>query len=107
MAQRVDGLPGDQHRHDRGLAGAGCELQRDAQQLGVRLVVSAAQMRPDLGAGRGALRGDLGEPDRGLDRLDLAEKRAEVLELVVPPMLQQPSGLRREDAKVRRARWRP
>ena len=81
MAHRIDRLPGDQHRHDRGLAGAGRQLQRDAHQLGVRLLVGAADMRPDPGACRRTIGGDLGQPDRGLDRLDLAEERANVLEI--------------------------
>jgi len=41
---------GDQHRHDRRLAGPGRELQRDAQQLWVRLLVGAPDVRPDFGA---------------------------------------------------------
>jgi hypothetical protein len=95
MSHRVDGLPGDQHRHDRRLAGAGGELQRDAQQLRVRLLVGATDVRPDLGAGRPAVGGDLGEPDRRLDRFDLAKERLEVIELMMPPVLEEPGGLRR------------
>ena len=41
------------------------------------------------------LRRDLGQPDRRLDRLDLAEERADAAELVVPPVLEQPGGFRR------------
>ena len=40
------------------------------------------------------LRRDLGQPDRRLDRLDLAEERPHAAELVVPPVLQQPGCLR-------------
>jgi hypothetical protein len=94
MAHRVDRLPGDQHRHDGGLAGAGRELQRNAQQLRIRLLVGAADVRPDPGARRRTVRGDLGEPDRGLDRLDLAEKRLEVIELMMAPMLKEAGGFR-------------
>ena len=92
---RVDRLPGDQHRHNGGLPGAARELQRDAQQLGVRLPIGATDVRPDPGAGRRALRGDLREPDSRLDRLDLAEERLEVIELMMAPMLEQPRRLRR------------
>jgi hypothetical protein len=75
-------------RHDRCLACAGRELQRDAQQLGVSLPVGAAEVGPDLGARRGAIGGYLGEPDRGLDRLDLAEERPRFFELMVAPVLE-------------------
>ena len=43
-AYMVDGLPGDQHRHDGGLAGAGGELQRQAQQLRVGLLVDRGEI---------------------------------------------------------------
>ena len=36
-ADGVDRLPGDEHRHDRGLAGAGGELQGQSRQIGVGL----------------------------------------------------------------------
>ena len=42
------------------------------------------------------VRRDLGQPDRGLDRLDLAEERADAAERVVPPVLQQARGLGRD-----------
>ena len=38
---------------------------------------------------------DLGQPDGGFDRLDLAEERADAAELVMPPVLQQASRFRR------------
>ena len=46
---------------------------------------------PALGLGR-----DLGEPDGRFHRLDLAEERADAAELVMPPVLEQPGGLRRD-----------
>ena len=36
---------------------------------------------------------DLGEPNRGFRRFDLAEERPHAAELVVSPMLQEPGGL--------------
>ena len=42
------------------------------------------------------LRRDLGQPDRGFDRLDLAEERADAAELVMPPVLQEPRRFRRD-----------
>jgi hypothetical protein len=83
------------------VAGAGRQLQREAQQFGVGLLVGAANMGPDPGADRGTVRGDLGEPDRGLDRIDLAEERPQVLELMMPPMLQEARGRRRHLPLVR------
>ena len=44
LADGVDRLPGDEHRHDGGLAGAGRQLQREAHQLRVRLVVGGRQV---------------------------------------------------------------
>ena len=42
------------------------------------------------------LRRDLGQPDGRLDRLDLAEERADAAELVMPPVLEQARRLRRD-----------
>ena len=36
---------------------------------------------------------DLGQPDRGLRRLDLTEERARTAELVMAPMLEKAGGL--------------
>ena len=94
MAHRVDRLPRDQHRHHRGLAGAGGELQRQPREAGVGLLVRLLQPLdepPPLTAGVG---GYLGEPDHRLHRLHLAEERTQVAELVVAPMLEQAGGLR-------------
>ena len=46
-ADGVDRLPGDQHGHDGGLAGAGGELQREAHQFGVGVLVGGGQMFED------------------------------------------------------------
>ena len=50
-------------------------------------------MRPKFADCRPTFRRDFGQPDRRLDRLDLTEEWADVLELVMPPMLEQPGGL--------------
>jgi hypothetical protein len=86
---------------DEQIAGAGRELERDAQQLRVRLFVGATDMGPEPGAGRRAIGSDLGEPNHGLDRLNLAEERAQILESVMPPVLQQPRRLRRHLPLIR------
>ena len=80
VPHRIDGLPGDDHGHDGGLACAGGEFQREPHQLRVGVSVRRSEMikqtLPVLGLGR-----DLGEPDRGFHRLDLTEERADAAEL--------------------------
>jgi hypothetical protein len=94
-AHRIDGLPGNDHGHDRGLAGAGGKLQRQAHQLGIGILVGRREVIEDalalLGLGR-----NLGQPDRRLRGLHLTEERADVVELVMTPVLQQAGGLRRD-----------
>src|SRR6516162_8206509 len=58
-------------------------------------------MGPDPGAGRCAIGGHLGEPDRRFDCFDLAEEWAQIVELVMPPMLEQPRRLRSDLPLVR------
>ena len=43
-AHGIDRLPGDQHGHDGGLAGAGGQLQRQPHQLRIGVVVGIGQM---------------------------------------------------------------
>jgi hypothetical protein len=62
-ADGVDGLPGDDHRHDGGLAGAGGELQGQAHQFRVGAVVGIGEVFEEPLAGLAQLRGDLGQPD--------------------------------------------
>jgi hypothetical protein len=87
-AHGVDGLPGDQHGHHGGLARAGGQLQGQAHQLGVGVLVGAGQVVQKRLAVLG-LRCHLGQPDRGFGGFDLAEEGAHAAELVVPPVLQQ------------------
>jgi hypothetical protein len=55
--REIDRLPGDQHRHDGGLAAAGRHLQSDAEQLRIGFRVELLNTPADLWA---LLRGDLG-----------------------------------------------
>jgi len=93
VAHGVDGLPGDQHRHYRGLASSGGEFQRQARQVWaawVAALVGVFQVLPDA-LGASALPGsDLGQPDHRFDGLELAEKRPAVSKIMLAPMLQQP-----------------
>ena len=91
-ADGVDGLPGDDHRHDGSLAGAGGELQRHAQQLRVGVPAGAGEAIEDALAGRPQLGGNLGQPDDCFDGLYLAEERAEIAEPMMAPMEEQPGG---------------
>ena len=94
-AHGVDGLPGDDHRHDGGLAGAGGQLQGQTHQLRVGVVVGVGEVLEKPLAGLAQLRGDLGQPDRGLDGFDLAEERPDAAELVVTPVLEETRGFGR------------
>jgi hypothetical protein len=49
--------------------------------------VGPLDMGPELGHPQCHFWRDLGQPDRGLDSFDLAEKGTDALELMVPPML--------------------
>ena len=101
VAHRVDGLPGDEHRHDGGLAGAGRQLQREAHQLRIGVVVGVGQMFEKALARLSRLGRDLSQPDRRFDRLDLTEERTNAAELVVPPVLKQPRRLGRDLPVIR------
>ena len=94
-AHRVDGLPRDEHGHDRGLAGAGRELEREACETRVRLLVGGREMVEEPAALVAESRRDLGQPDRGLRRLDLTEEEPDVAEAMAAPVLEKPGGLGR------------
>lgn len=74
-AHGLDRLPGDEHGHDGGLARTGGELEREAHEVGVGLLVDAGQERENAFSGDG-LGSHLGEPDGGFHRLHLTEERA-------------------------------
>ena len=90
-ADGIDRLPGDQHRHHGRFAAARGHFQGDAEQFGVGLLVGAFQVLAELVV-PAVLASDLGQPDGGLDRFHLAEKRAYALELVVAPVGEQALG---------------
>ena len=98
-AHRVGRVPGDQHRHDGGLAGPGRHLHRQAEEFRVGCGVAGFEMGADRAVLRSAGR-DL-EPDDRLDRLDLAKERADARKLMRAPVGEKPRR-GRGDAPVRR-----
>ena len=102
MPHGVDRLPGDQHGHDHRLPGSRGHLQREARKTRIRGVTDLLKA-PEKAHDRlrTTPRGHLGEPDRGLGRLHLAEERADAAELVGPPVPKEPRGGRRHPPVVR------
>ena len=100
-ADRVDRLPSDEHRHDRGLAGASGKLQSQPPEARIGLFAGGVDLIAKLAALLAEGRSNLGQPDRGLHRLDLTEKRPDVAEPVAAPVPQEPRGLGRHAPGVR------
>ena len=94
-ANRVNGLPGDQHRHDSCLASPGCQFKRQPLQTSIHFDVGTGQMVEKSPTGSTGLRCNLCQPDDRLHRFDLAEEGPNVIEPVVPPMLEQSCRFRR------------
>ena len=92
VADGVDGLPGDDHRHDGGLAGPGGQLQCQAHQFRIGVIVGVGEVFEKPLASVAAFRGDLGQPDRSLGSFDLTKEWPDPAELVVPPMLEEALG---------------
>ena len=88
-ADGIEGLPGDEHGDDGGLAGAGGELQGDAEKLGVGVLVGRFEVIEKFPAALALMRGDFGEPDGSFDGFDLAEEGANAGKRVVSPVLEQ------------------
>jgi hypothetical protein len=86
-ANSVNSLPRNEHRHNRGLAGAGGELQRETLNLGVGVPVRCANMLQYAFPGD-EMRRDLSKPDDSLNGLDLTTEWASIVKLVMAPMLQ-------------------
>ena len=107
MPDRVDGLPCDDHGHDGGLAGAGGQLQGQARQLRVGVVVGVGEALEEAPSDLPGLGRNLGQPDSRLNRLYLAEEGLDVAEVVVPPMLEQASGFGRDSPVVRISQFSP
>src|SRR5690606_5557215 len=93
MDHGIDRLPGYDHRHDGRLAGAGRELQGESGKLGVVVAVRVLEVSEDAPVSLLVLRRDLGEPDRRLDSLDLAEEGPHGLRGGLAPVPKETSGL--------------
>ena len=91
----VDGLPGNQHGHDRCFSCAGGEFQSQAQQFRVGVVISIDKVFQKDFSGLACIGSDFRQPDNRLDRFHLAEERPNVVEPVMPPVLKQSGGFGR------------
>ena len=47
----IDRLPGDEHGHDGGLAGAGSEFQREAAEFGIGVHIRLTEIGQDVLSG--------------------------------------------------------
>ena len=88
-ANRIDGLPGDQHGHDGGFAGTGSEFQAESPKVRVGVKVGFVEMVQKALTGVAQFGGDFGEPDDGFDGLHLAEEWPDAVKGVVTPVLKQ------------------
>lgn len=79
----VEDLPGDEHGHDDGLAGAGRHLAAVSGEA------AAVALDIDPGLFRGWR---LGEPDERFDGLELAEEEGHASPFLVPPVLEEAAG---------------
>ncbi len=100
MPDGIDGLPANDHGHDRGLAGSGSEFQRGPKDFWVGLPVDRREVIEEPLSFLSDTRRHFGEPDQRFDRFDLAEEGADSSEQMVPPVLEQ-AGRFRGDAPSR------
>ena len=99
-ADRIDGLPGDQHRHDSGLSCACRQLECQSRQLGIGIVIGIFQMVEEVPTHLPDVRRNLSEPYCGFYCFHLTKKGANTTELVMPPMPKQAGSLRRHTPLV-------
>ena len=90
-ADGIDGLPRDEHRHDRGLARAGGELQREAHQFGIGVFVRCGKMLEHAFPGGGC--GATSVSQMAVSTASTWQKNGRTLaKLVMPPVLEQTGG---------------
>jgi hypothetical protein len=68
-------------------AGTRRQFQSETLKLRMSILVGAGEVFEESFAGFAGLRCDLDQPDHGFNRFDLTQKRADIAEIVVPPML--------------------
>ncbi len=106
-ADGIDRLPGDQHRHDGGLAGAGGELQREPQQVRVGLARWRRRGARGTRLPASPIFGATSVSQIAVSTASTWQKNGRTpLELVVPPVLEQARRLGR-DLPLARVRQRP
>ena len=86
---------GNQHGHYAGFTAAGAQLQRQAEQVRVGLLIGTLEVFDKLLSLGPNLRRDFGQPNGCFDGFDLAKEGADTLEWVAPPMLKKPCSFRR------------
>ena len=95
-AHGVDGLPGDEHGHDGGLAGAGGQLQRQAQQLRVGVVVGVGEVLEERACPALPMCGATSVSQMASRPPRPGRRTGGCRERVVPPVLEQARRLRRD-----------
>jgi hypothetical protein len=76
------------------LAGAGGELQRETHQQRIGIMVGVGEVTKEVLARLASLGRDFGQPDGGLNGLDLTEERPDTSEIVMAPVLEESRRLR-------------
>ena len=89
IRQLVQRLPGNEHCHDRGFAGAGGHFAGDAEKAGIVLLIELAKQVLDPGVA--VFPGGLGKIDKGFQGLDLAKEQPPAA-IRITPILQQAGG---------------
>ena len=94
-ADCIDRLLGNEHGHDHRFACTRSKFQSQPHEFWIGLLVGFCQMVQDDLVLLGVFWSHFCQPDGCFDRFDLAEERADSVECVMSPMLEQPSRLRR------------
>jgi hypothetical protein len=92
-ANRVDGLPRDDHRHYRGFSGTRRELQGQPRKIGIGIPIRVRYVIDKPLSGLPELWSHLCKPDCGFHCLDLAKERTNIVELELTPMLEKRRSL--------------
>ena len=94
MTGGIDGLPRNQHGHDRCFSGAGGHFQGQTQKFGIGLAVGIFKMFQKSFSCLPYFRGDLCQVNDRFNGFNLAEEGANAVEMVMPPVLKKASRFR-------------